>query len=64
MAYKSKAEHEKEFVQSLLSVGIKNYGAMDERGNTYYVIYLKNGTTRYWTNLSDESLKLMGGNRT
>lgn len=61
MTKKSKAECEKEFVQCLLSVGIKGYGAMDEGRNTYYVIYLKDGTTRYWTSLSEESLKLIGG---
>lgn len=59
MAYKSKAVWEKEFVQFLLSVGIKSYGAMDEGRNTYYIIYLKNETTRYWTNFSDESLKML-----
>lgn len=61
MSYKTKAEQERKFVQFLLSVGIKSMGEMDGGRNTYYVIYLNNDTTRYWTNFSDESLKLMKG---
>lgn len=57
MAYKKKAQQEKEFVDYILSVGgIEGHAEMDEGRNTYYEFRLKNGTLRYWTNMSDENL--------
>lgn len=55
--HKTKVDCEKEFVEYILSVGIEKWCEMDERNKTYYQIHLKNGEIRYWTNLSDESLK-------
>ncbi|GMQ60308.1 hypothetical protein AN1V17_47080 [Vallitalea sediminicola] len=61
MSYKNKAEHEKEFVNHILSVGgIKTYGNTDEYGQTYWFFNLVNGERRYWTNLSDASQKALG----
>jgi hypothetical protein len=61
MAYKNKAECEKEFVQYILSVGgVKCGGKMYERGNYYWFFDLANGERRYWTNLSEENQKLLG----
>lgn len=59
MAYKKKAEWEKEFVQEIKG-NIKTYGCSDEYGNTYWFFSLKNGQQRYWTNLSEESQKELG----
>ena len=61
MKYENKTEYERDFVQHLLSVGIKGYSEMYDRGKTYYMFNLKNGETRYWTNLSEESLKALEG---
>lgn len=56
-----KAEQEKIFVQQILDAGgIKSYYEMYERGNYYYCFDLNNGTRRYWTNLSEESAKVLG----
>ena len=61
MAYRKKAECEKEFVDYILSVGgLGSHAEMDEGRNTYYEFRLKNGTKRYWTNMSDENLKRLG----
>ena len=57
MTYVSKAECEKEFVDYILSVGLKGYAEMDIKSNTYYQFNLKNGETRHWTNMSNENLK-------
>ena len=58
MGNKTKSQQEKEFVDYILSVGgIKNHAEMDEGSNTYYEFRLKNGTKRYWTNMSDKNLK-------
>lgn len=64
MAYKPKAQQEKEFVDYILSVGgIKNHAEMDEGRKTYYEFRLNNGTKRYWTNMSEENLKRLYDNR-
>lgn len=55
--HKTKADCELEFVDYILSVGIERWCEMDEGNKCYYCIWLKNGETRYWTNLSDESIK-------
>lgn len=61
MAYKNKAECEKEFTTYILSVGgIESYGNTYEKGKWYWFFNLKNGERRYWTNLSEESQKLLG----
>lgn len=61
MAYKKKAEQEKEFVEYILSVGgIKSYREMDEGRKTYYEFLLTNDTRRYWTNMSNENLERLG----
>ena len=57
MAYVKKAEQERAFVDMLLEIGIKNYGASDDNGNTYWFFNLEDGQQRYWTNLSEESQK-------
>lgn len=62
MKRKVKADYEREFVQHIASVGIKNWCEMDEGRKTYYCFWLKNGETRYWTNLSDESRDVLGLN--
>lgn len=62
MKRKTKADYEREFVQHIASVGIKNFCEMDEGRKTYYCFRLKNGTERYWTNLSDESRDALGLN--
>ena len=53
---KNKAYYEKQFVEELLKVGVSQYSAMDERNNTYYCFWLKDGTQRYWTNMSEKNL--------
>ena len=61
MAYKKKAECEKEFVQELIAAGgVKSYGCMYEHGHYYWFFNLKDGTRRYWTNLSKDNQKLLG----
>lgn len=60
MSAKPKAEYEKEFVQHLLEVGIKGYSEMYAHGRLHYMFNLENGETRYWTNLSEDSLKKLG----
>lgn len=61
MAYKTKAECEKEFVEQVQSVGgVKGYGCMAEGRKEYWYFDLANGTRRYWTNLSEENQKILG----
>lgn len=61
MTYIKKADAEKQFVQQLLDAGgIESYYETYEHGNYYYCFDLKNGTRRYWTNLSDESAEILG----
>ena len=60
MAYKNKAQCEKEFTEYILSIGIKTYGKTDDNGNCYWFFNLKNGMRRYWTNLSEENQKTLG----
>lgn len=60
MAYKDKKEAEKEFVEKILAVGIERYYEMDERGKTHYCFDLKNGTQRFWTDLSEENRIKLG----
>lgn len=60
MAYKSKAECEKEFVQHILSIGLESHGKTYDKGRYYWFFDLKNGERRYWTNLSEENQKLLG----
>lgn len=55
-----KAEAEKIFINHLKEIGIKTYYRIYERGNSYWCFELENGTTRYWTNLSDENAKALG----
>ena len=60
-----KSECEKEFVDHLLSVGIKAYAEMDEvdkkqNVHTYYEFRLNNGELRYWKDMSSENLKRLG----
>ena len=61
MAYKTKAMQEQEFVEQVLSVGgVKRCGCMDEGRKEYWYFDLADGTRRYWTNLSEESQKVLG----
>ena len=60
MAYKNKAQCEKEFTEYIVSIGIKTYGKTDDKGNCYWFFNLKNGMRRYWTNLSEENQKTLG----
>ena len=61
MAYTKKADAEKQFVQEVLNAGgVKGYYETYEHGNYYYCFDLNNGTRRYWTNLSEESAKVLG----
>ena len=63
MAYKKKAEIEKEFVAEILADGgVDTYGNSYGDGNRhlYWFFNLKNGKRRYWTNLSEESQKILG----
>ena len=57
------ATQEKAFVKEVKGVGIKNYGCMYGEGrarkNLYWFFELSNGQHRYWTNLSDESMKIL-----
>lgn len=58
MAYKKKADHEKEFVEMILSKGgIDRYRCMADGRSDYYEMKLKNGEIRYWKDFSDESLE-------
>jgi hypothetical protein len=64
MAYKCKEEAEKEFVDHILSVGgILSCSEMDCGNATYYKFSVKNGETRYWTNMSEENLKRLGATK-
>jgi hypothetical protein len=57
----NKAEAEARFVEIILEAGgIVNHAEMDEGRKTYYEFRLKNGTIRYWTNMSDENLSRLG----
>ena len=61
MAYKKKAECEKEFVNEILSVGgVKSYAKSYEKGNWYWFFVLENGIRRYWTNLSEDNQEALG----
>lgn len=61
MAYKKKAEQEKEFVDYILSVGgVVYHREMAEGNKTYHEFKLANDTTRYWTDMTEESLKRLG----
>lgn len=61
MAYIKKADAEKQFIQQVLNAGgIKSYYEMYERGNYYYCFDLKDGSRRYWTNLSEDGAKKLG----
>lgn len=61
MGYKKKSDLEKEFVDYIISQGgLESYAEIYERGHTYYELRLKNGTIRYWADLSDESLERLG----
>ena len=55
MAYQNKAYHEKIFVEQILSVGIERVYETDEGNKTYYCFDLKNGTQRFWKDLSEEN---------
>ena len=55
MAYKNKAYHEKNFVEQILDVGIERVYETDEGNKTYYCFDLKNGTQRFWRDLSEEN---------
>jgi len=61
MAYIKKAEQEKMFVDMILKKGgINSHCEMYERGHDYYCFWLKNREQRFWTDMSDESLKKLG----
>lgn len=63
LAYKSKSEHEKNFIAHIIEIGgIKTYGNTDENGHTYWFFDLVNGERKYWTNLAEESQKALGIN--
>ena len=56
-----KAEAEKLFVKELLQAGgVELCYRMCEYGNWYYCFDLKDGTRRYWTNMSKENLSKLG----
>ena len=60
MAYQNKAYHEKIFVEQILAVGIERVYETDEGNKTYYCFDLKNGTQRFWRDLSEESRIKLG----
>lgn len=60
MAYKNKAYHEKKFVEQILDVGIERVYETDEGNKTYYCFDLKNGTQRFWRDLSEENRIKLG----
>ena len=61
MSYKNKAELEARFVEILLKAGgIESHAEINQGRNEYYEFRLKNGTTRHWTNMSDENLRKLG----
>ena len=62
MKRKVKADYEREFVQHIVSIGIKTWCEMYDHGRLHYCFWLKNGETRYWTNFSDESRDTLGLN--
>lgn len=63
MAYKNKAEQEKEFVEQIITAGgIKSYGITEENGHEYWFFNLNNGGRRYWTNLAEDSQRVLGIN--
>mgnify|MGYP003469090299 FL=1 len=53
---KSKEVAEKEFVDSILSIGIERYYEMDNANSTHYCFDLENGMQRFWKNMSRENL--------
>lgn len=60
MAKKNKTELEKKFVEQILAVGIERVFETDERNKTYYCFDLKNGTQRFWKDLSEENRAKLG----
>lgn len=60
MAYKKKADREKEFVDYVKSIGIDWSSITHDHSNCYYCLMLKNEEQRYWTNFSEENLKELG----
>lgn len=55
-----KAEAEKIFVQEIVKciqdIGLDFWCEMDEGRHTYYCFTFKNGSQRFWTDLSDNNL--------
>ena len=60
MAYKPRAQQERELVDIVLSVGLKGHAESDEGNKTYYEFRLADGTLRYCTNMSKENLRRLG----
>ena len=56
----NKAEREKRWRDDLIPVGVQKYAVMYDHGNFYWCFFMKNGTQRYWTNPSFETLILLG----
>ena len=60
MTSKKKIEAEKKFVEQILAVGIERVYETDEGNKTYYCFDLKNGTQRFWRDLSEENRAKLG----
>ena len=58
-----KAEAEKIFVQEIVKriqdIGLDFWCEMDEGRHTYYCFTFKNGSQRFWTDMSDENLAII-----
>ncbi|WP_196595728.1 hypothetical protein [Pectinatus frisingensis] len=55
-----KAEAEAKFVEEIKPIGIEKYAIVAEGRHEYWEFYLKNGTRRYWKDLSQENADKLG----
>ncbi len=56
----TKTEAERKWREELLSVGVKEAGCMYHYGSFYWYFELNDGTMRYWTCPSYETLVMLG----
>lgn len=54
-----KEELERRFVNNIKQIGIVSHGTMYNKGHWYWSFELKNGERKYWTDLSEESKKIL-----
>ncbi len=60
MEYIKKEIAEKKFVDAIKAVGIEKHYEMEEKGKNCHQFNLKNGTIRYWTDMSEGNLIKLG----